>query len=96
MELITSWEEKGIQEGIKLGIEQGIEQGIEKGIARGEHQGKESLLAMQLERRFSTLPADFGERLDRLSNDQLNELGTALFDFESLAELDSWLGRNGS
>jgi hypothetical protein len=54
-------------------------------------EGKEELLSLQLERRFSTLSADITEQLDKLSPQQMNELGLALFDFTSLSELENWL-----
>jgi len=50
-------------------------------------EGKEELLSLQLERRFSTLPADITEQVDNLSPQQMNELDLALFDFTSLTEL---------
>ena len=59
--------------------------------AEGEVEGKKELLSLLLERRFSTVPVDITEQLDRLSTQQMNELGLALFDFTSLSELEDWL-----
>ena len=41
MELMTSWEKKGIEKGIEQGIQKGIEQGIQKGIEQGIQKGIE-------------------------------------------------------
>jgi hypothetical protein len=62
-----------------------------KGLEQGLHQGKEELLALLLEQRFSTLPAGITEHLDRLTSEQLNDLGKALAGFTSLEDLDTWL-----
>jgi hypothetical protein len=61
------------------------------GRQEGLHQGKEELLTLQLQRRFSTLPSTITEKLDNLTSDQLDELGVELFNFNSLAELENWL-----
>jgi flagellar biosynthesis/type III secretory pathway protein FliH len=89
MEIMTSWERKGRDEGLQEGLQQGIQQGVRQGV----HLGKEELLAMQLEQRFSTLPEDITARLDRLSSEQLNDLGLALYRFDRLADLEDWLAR---
>ncbi len=65
MELMTSWEQKGITQGISQGI----------------FQGKEELIGRQIRRRFGEVSAGCMERLDRLSSEQLDDLGEALFDF---------------
>jgi hypothetical protein len=62
-----------------------------KGLEQGLHQGKEEILALLLEQRFSTLPDGITERLDRLTSEQFNELAKALFGFASLEDLDAWL-----
>jgi hypothetical protein len=74
MELMTSWEEKGME--------------------RGLQKGKEELLSLMIEQRFSTLPAAITAGLDRLTSEQLNELGKALLGFNSLADLEEWLARH--
>ena len=66
-------------------------EGRVEGRVEGRIEGKEELLSLQLQRRFSTLPSDLTEQLDKLSTQQMNELGLALFDFTSLSELEEWL-----
>ena len=64
VELMTSWEEKGIArgmaKGLKQGLEQGIAKGVEQGIAEGLEQGllrgqRETLL-MLMQAKFGTVP----------------------------------------
>ena len=78
MEIITSWHEAGIKEGISQGIS----------------RGKETLVLRQLRRRFGTVPADLTARLDTLSPDQLDDLGEALLDFGTVADLEQWLAQH--
>lgn len=77
MELMTSWHLKGREEGREEGM----------------HEGKEALLGLQLQRRFSTLPQEITEKLDKLTSEQLDQLGLELFELGSLADLESWLSR---
>ena len=79
MTLISSWEQRG--------IDQGIEQGRQEGL----QQGKERLLELQLQHRFSSLPSTLTNQLDDLTSDELDELAKALFDFKSLEDLETWL-----
>ena len=64
-----------------------------EGRREGRLQGKEELLTLQLQRRFSTLPAETTQRLDKLTSEQFDELGLELWNFKTLAELDDWLAR---
>ena len=84
MEMMTSWELKG------------IEQGIEQGIARGLHDGKEDIVARLIRKRFGAVADDITARIDRLTSEQLSELSEALLDFTSLADLEQWLANNHS
>jgi hypothetical protein len=70
MELINSWERKGMQ------------------------RGKEELVSRLLSRRFGSVSSQVTEQLNHLSSDQLNDLGEALFDFKTLADLEAWLARH--
>ncbi len=67
---------------------------LAEGEAKGKAEGKEELLTRQLQRRFSTLPAGITASLDKLTSEELNELGDELFDFTSLADLEAWLARH--
>ncbi|MGO8673612.1 MAG: Rpn family recombination-promoting nuclease/putative transposase [Capsulimonadaceae bacterium] len=59
----------------------------------GRLEGKEELLTLQLQRRFSTLPETTTLKLDKLTSEQFDELGVELWNFQTLAELDDWLAR---
>jgi len=54
---------------------------------------REEMLTLQLQHRFSSLPAAITEKLDKLNGEQLNELGLEIFNFQSLAELEEWLSK---
>lgn len=58
---------------------------------KGWKEGKEEILSIQLQQRFSTLPEHITTRLDALTSDQLNELGKAIFTFNSLDDFEIWL-----
>ena len=81
MEIMTSWERKGRAEGITQGLTQGIT------------QGKEALVERLLRRRLGSVPADAAARVGRLSAEELDDLGEALLDFSSPADLERWLAR---
>jgi hypothetical protein len=44
-----------------------------------------------LKRRFTTFPAELTEQIEKLDTEQLENLGEALLDFTSLADLTNWL-----
>lgn len=58
---------------------------------QGRQEGKEELVVLQIRRRLANVSAPTIERLDLLTSEQLNELGEALLDFETSADLESWL-----
>jgi predicted transposase/invertase (TIGR01784 family) len=91
--------EKARQEAEKRGEERGEERGREKGREEGREEERElslqrqrSLLLRQLTRRLGELGESLGDRVQSLPFEQLEELGEALLDFESLADLEQWLG----
>lgn len=60
----------------------------------GRTEGKETLVMRQLRRRFGAVPNEVTARLDGLSAEQLDDLGEALLDFGTVADLEQWLSRN--
>jgi hypothetical protein len=74
MELMTSWEQKGLQQGL--------------------HDGKEGIVSRLIKKRFGAVSPEVEERLDTLSADELDELGEALLDFRSVADLETWLSHH--
>jgi len=47
----------------------------------------------QLRRRFGTVPAPTAARVAALPAEQLDDLGEALLDFSSAADLERWLAQ---
>ena len=74
MELVSSWERKGIEQ--------------------GRQEGKEELVIRLLNRRLGSVAPEVKERLDTLPVEKLDELGEALLDFASVADLEIWFSRN--
>ena len=63
------------------------EEGREEGVQR-----ERSFILRLLTRRVGELPPDVRQRVETLSLEQLENLGEALLDFSSMADLQSWLG----
>lgn len=85
MELLTSWEERGLQRGLQQGVQQGLQQ--------GRREEAHTLIGRQLTRRCGSLPANLKAELENLTLEQLEALGDALLDFQTLADLTDWLAR---
>ncbi|WP_372726698.1 DUF4351 domain-containing protein [Nostoc sp. TCL26-01] len=63
-------------------------------LAEGEQIGQQrerSLILRLITRRVGELPQEMSDRLNTLSLEQLENLGEALLDFTSLADLVLWL-----
>ena len=75
-----------IQDATQQGIERGIERGIEQGIER-----EVSFVIRLLNHRFGPLAPDIEERVRSLPVNRLEDLGEALLDFQSEADLTSWI-----
>jgi hypothetical protein len=82
MQIVTSW------------MEQGIERGIEQGIERGIEQGERALVLRQLPRRVGVLPEQVIQQIGRLPLEQLELVAEALLEFQTLADLETWLGEH--
>jgi hypothetical protein len=65
-----------------------------KGIEQGLHEGQERIIVRLIRKRFGIVAPGVTERLDTLSTDELDELGDAIFDFASVADLEAWLSRH--
>ncbi len=83
MEIVTSWMEEGIEKGLAQGREEGREEGRE--------QGERALLLRLLRRQLGAIDAAAAARIEKLRTGRLEELGEALFEFTSPADLDRWL-----
>ncbi len=85
MEIVTSWMEEGLARGLQQGMQQGMQQ--------GRQTGMETLLLRQMQRRFGTLTSETESRIRLLNEAQLSDLGEALFDFSTIADLNNWLSQ---
>ena len=63
---------------------------IQIGRQEGEQIGEVNLIVRLLSRRFGALSPEQVSQIRSLSIPQLESLGEALLDFQSLGELDSW------
>ena len=60
----------------------------------GIAQGKETLVVRQLRRRLGPVPDILTARLNTLTAAQLDDLGEALLDFRTAADLQQWLDQH--
>ncbi|NJM45508.1 MAG: Rpn family recombination-promoting nuclease/putative transposase [Alkalinema sp. RU_4_3] len=73
------------------------EEGLEEGLERARQQNldrQRSLTLRQLTRYVGKIPKKVKSRIDCLSLDDLEGLGDAFLDFESIADLEAWLDAN--
>jgi predicted transposase/invertase (TIGR01784 family) len=83
--------EEGREEGREEGLEEGLEQGLEQGIEQGIQHATIGLVIRQLTKRFGKISQRKIKSISGLPLSVLEELSEALLDFNSLADLQSWL-----
>ena len=71
--------------------EQAKEEGRQEGKQEGRQEGEKDLVLRLLHRRIGEIDALLIERITGLSIEQLENLGEALLDFSSVADLEAWL-----
>ncbi|MEH1803969.1 DUF4351 domain-containing protein [Nostoc sp.] len=59
----------------------------------GRQEGKENLILRLLNRRIDEIDASLIGRIKGLSIEQLENLGEALLNFSSVADLETWLNQ---
>ena len=94
MEIVTSWMKRGLEQGRQEGRQEGWQEGRQEGLT---HERK--LVLRLLRKRLDDLDPAAEEQIETLSADRLDQLGEALLDFNSTADLVAWLrsqGRNGN
>ncbi|AIE76007.1 MULTISPECIES: DUF4351 domain-containing protein [unclassified Synechocystis] len=77
---------------MQKGEQQGLERGLQLGLQQGEQLGEATLILLQLTRRFGILPQLITHQIRQLDTVQLENLGEALLDFDSMADIEKWLG----
>lgn len=63
----------------------------QEGREEGREEGQKSLLLRLLTRKVGELSSEVRQNIDNLSIEQLENLGEALLDFSSMADLENWL-----
>ncbi len=71
--------------------ERAKEEGIQQGRQEGIQQGEQDLILRLLNRRIGEIDASLIKQIKGLSIEKLENLGEALLDFSSIADLESWL-----
>ncbi|MBS3030206.1 MAG: DUF4351 domain-containing protein [Dolichospermum sp. DET50] len=71
--------------------EQAKEEGRQEGKQEGKQEGEKNLILRLLHRRIGEIDLLLIERITGLSIEQLENLGEALLDFSSVADLEAWL-----
>jgi len=67
-----------------------LQQGLQQGRREGKQEEAVDLITRQLTRRLGEVDSLLIERIRELSLEQLEELGVALLDFSSVADLMTW------
>ena len=71
--------------------EEGRQEGRQEGKQEGKQEGEKNLILRLLHRRIGEIDSLLIERIIELSIEQLENLGEALLDFSSVADLEAWL-----
>jgi predicted transposase/invertase (TIGR01784 family) len=79
-----------------LGIELEQTRVYQEAQAEGEARGEARMIMKLLNRRLGAIPDRSSVQIQQLSVPQLEDLGEALLDFTSLADLEGWLNQNSN
>lgn len=74
-------------------IAKGLAEGREEGREEGRKEGESNLILKLLHRRIGLIRPDIAEKIRQLSIEQLENLGIALLDFNSEADLVNWFNQ---
>ena len=66
----------------------------QRGRQEGEMIGEARMIMRLLNRRLGSVPTGVSAQIQQLTIPQLEELGEALLDLTSLADLEGWLSQN--
>jgi Domain of unknown function (DUF4351) len=80
-------------EKIAIAKQEGRQEGHQEGRQEGETIGEARMVVRLLNRRFGEVPNQLVVRIQQLTISQLEELGEALLDFDTIGELETWLDR---
>ena len=65
----------------------------QEALAEGEARGEVKLLLRLINRAFGEIPQNLASKIRELPVEEIESLGEALLDFQSLSDLVSWLER---
>ncbi|NEP49792.1 MAG: Rpn family recombination-promoting nuclease/putative transposase [Moorea sp. SIO3C2] len=71
-------------------------EGIEQGIIQGREEGERRVILRQLERRFGKLTSNAIALIEALTNQELERLSEAIWDFKTSEDLLNWLQQNSN
>ncbi|WP_309736199.1 DUF4351 domain-containing protein [Chamaesiphon sp. OTE_75_metabat_556] len=92
-ELLMSLKTSAIYlEQIEKITQKGLQQGIEQGIEQGRTSEGRILVLKMLTRKLGGLSPELTTKVSELSLDRLEALGEDLLDFQSVGDLENWLG----
>ncbi len=74
------------EEGYKKGYQQGLQQGLQQSLKR-----ETEFVLRLIKKKFGNLRKIIENRILALPIEKIEELGEAIFDFESTKDLESWL-----
>ena len=90
-QLITLQETRFYKEVKAEGKKEGKKEGRKEGKEEGKEEERRSLVSLQLDRKLGKLPAKTKKTIAALDLAKLESLAIALLDFETIADLETWL-----
>jgi predicted transposase/invertase (TIGR01784 family) len=93
---LTQGRAEGLTQGRTEGMQEGIQIGEQIGEQKGIQVGQINLIKRLLQRQLGELNQEIEDSLSQLSSEQLSDLGEAIFDLSSLADLSNWIENNCS
>ena len=85
---------EGRQEGLQIGEQRGLQIGEQRGLQIGEQRGlqrQSAILLRQLTRKLGKVSVRVKSQISKLSLAQLEDLAEAIFDLQTIADLNAWL-----
>lgn len=92
-------EEKGakiMDATLRKSLNKGIKQGLEQGLRQGSQQAALRITLRLIQKRLGGIESRMKTQVSALSVAKLEELGEALFDLETIADLAKWLHQNAA
>jgi predicted transposase/invertase (TIGR01784 family) len=77
---------------LREGQAEGLEQGLARGLEQGRTVGERTLVLKLLTRKLGNLSPTLQTKVNALSLESVEALGEAMFDFNRIEDLESWLG----